>query len=101
MLAKSSFREIKETIGRYIALVLIIALGVGFFSGLKVTDPAMRQAMQQYFKDTSFYDYRLISTLGFEEEDVEYVAENVSARAVEGSVSFDVLADYADSRVVG
>ena len=97
MLAKSSFREIKETIGRYIALVLIIALGVGFFSGLKVTDPAMRQAMQQYFKDTSFYDYRLISTLGFEEEDVEYVAENVSARAVEGSVSFDVLADYADS----
>lgn len=97
MLAKSSFREIKETIGRYIALVLIIALGVGFFSGLKVTDPAMRQAMQQYFKDTSFYDYRLISTLGFEEEDVEYVAENVSARVVEGSVSFDVLADYADS----
>ncbi|SOC01198.1 ABC transporter permease [Pseudobutyrivibrio ruminis] len=97
MLAKSSFREIKETIGRYIALVLIIALGVGFFSGLKVTDPAMRQAMQQYFKDTSFYDYRLISTLGFEEEDVEYVAENVSARDVEGSVSFDVLADYADS----
>jgi putative ABC transport system permease protein len=97
MLAKSSFREIKETIGRYIALVLIIALGVGFFSGLKVTDPSMRQAMQQYFKDTSFYDYRLISTLGFEEEDVEYVAENVSARAVEGSVSFDVLADYADS----
>ncbi|WP_044933648.1 ABC transporter permease [Pseudobutyrivibrio sp. LB2011] len=97
MLAKSSFREIKETIGRYIALVLIIALGVGFFSGLKVTDPAMRQAMQQYFKDTSFYDYRLISTLGFEEEDVDYVAENVSARAVEGSISFDVLADYADS----
>ncbi len=97
MLAKSSFREIKETIGRYIALVLIIALGVGFFSGLKVTDPAMRQAMQQYFKDTSFYDYRLISTLGFEDEDVEYVAENVSARAVEGSISFDVLADYADS----
>ncbi|SEK20651.1 putative ABC transport system permease protein [Pseudobutyrivibrio ruminis] len=97
MLAKSSFREIKETIGRYIALVLIIALGVGFFSGLKVTDPAMRQAMQQYFKDTSFYDYRLISTLGFEEEDVEYVAENVSARDVEGAISFDVLADYADS----
>lgn len=97
MLAKSSFREIIETIGRYIALVLIIALGVGFFSGLKVTDPAMRQAMQQYFKDTSFYDYRLISTLGFEEEDVEYVAENVSARDVEGSISFDVLADYADS----
>ena len=97
MLAKSSIREIKETIGRYIALVLIIALGVGFFSGLKVTDPAMRQAMQQYFKDTSFYDYRLISTLGFEEEDVEYVAENVSARDVEGSISFDVLTDYADS----
>lgn len=97
MLAKSCFREIKETIGRYIALVLIIALGVGFFSGLKVTDPSMRQAMQQYFKDTSFYDYRLISTLGFEEEDAEYVAENVEARAVEGSISFDVLADYADS----
>ena len=97
MLAKSSFREIKETLGRYIALVLIIALGVGFFAGLKVTDPAMRQAMHQYLKDTSFYDFRLVSTLGFEEEDVDYVKENTNVRSVEGSIAFDVLADYEDS----
>ncbi len=94
MLVLSTFREIKETLGRYIAILLIIALGVGFFSGLKVTDPAMRQAMHQYLKDNNFYDYRLISSMGFEDEDISYIRDNLDVRSVEESVSFDVLADF-------
>lgn len=90
-------REIKETIGRYIALLLIIGLGVGFFSGLKVTDPAMRQAMHQYLSDSAFYDFRMISTLGFKDEDVELIRQNVEAKSVEGSIAFDILADYEGS----
>ena len=101
MLALSSIREIKETIGRYIALVLIIALGVGFFAGLKVTDPAMRESMLKYLTDNNFYDYRLISSLGFEEEDIEYLKEHIVARAVEESITFDIIVDVdAASHVV-
>ncbi len=90
----STLREIKETLGRYIALMMIIALGVGFFAGLKVTDPAMRTSMHKYLTENEFYDFRLISTLGFEKEDIDYLKDNLSARAVEESISFDFIADY-------
>ena len=72
------------------ALLLIVALGVGFFAGLKVTDPALRVSMHQYFKDNEFYDFRLISSLGFGEDEVQYLKDNIDARAVEESISFDV-----------
>ena len=99
-MVKLLFREIKETFGRYIALLLIIALGVGFFAGLKVTDPAMREAMYQYLTDLNFYDYRLISSLGFEDEDIDYLKDNIDARAVEASISYDIIADYNESSQV-
>lgn len=94
MLFISLLREIKETIGRFLALLLIIALGVGFFAGLKVTDPAMRTSMNDYLTDRAFFDFRLVSTLGFEGQDIEYIKNHINARAVEPSISFDVLADY-------
>lgn len=97
MLFKSTIREIKDSFGRYMALLLIIALGVGFFAGLRVTDPAMRQAMQIYLDEHQFYDFRLVSSLGFEDQDIEYLKENIEARNVEESISFDILADFDGS----
>ncbi|SHI62053.1 ABC transporter permease [Pseudobutyrivibrio xylanivorans] len=97
MLALSTFREIKQSLGRYIALLMIIAIGVGFFAGLKVTDPALRASMQQYFEDNEFYDFRLISSLGFGEDEIEYIKNNIDARYVEESIAFDVMMSYADS----
>ena len=36
MMRRTTFREIKNTFGRFAAIMAIIALGVGFFSGLKI-----------------------------------------------------------------
>ena len=58
MLLVSLLREIKETFGRFLALLLIIGLGVGFFAGLKVTDPAMRTSMHEYLKEQAFFDFQ-------------------------------------------
>ena len=69
MIWKSTFREIKESLGRFLAILAIVALGVGFFAGLKVTQPAMLKTAQRYFDKTALYDYRPISTVGFSEED--------------------------------
>ena len=49
MIWKSTFREIKESLGRFLAILAIVALGVGFFAGLKVTQPAMLKTAQRYF----------------------------------------------------
>ena len=70
-LRKTTYREIKHTFGRFFAIFAIIALGVGFFSGVRVTTPAMVHTVDVYYKDNQLFDYRLVSTLGWEEEDME------------------------------
>ena len=95
MMRKSTFREIKQSFGRYFAILAIIALGVGFFAGLKVTKPVMLNSANAYLTEKQFYDYRLLSTLGFEEEDVEALAAKEGVRAAEGAVSLDILFEDA------
>ncbi|SEA57547.1 putative ABC transport system permease protein [Pseudobutyrivibrio sp. ACV-2] len=100
MLFLSLLREIKQTLGRYLALMMIIALGVGFFAGLKVTDPAMRTSMHKYLTENEFYDFRLISSLGFEKQDIDYIKEKISARAVEEGISFDIISEVDKTQYV-
>lgn len=95
MMRKTTFREIKQSFGRYFAILAIIALGVGFFAGLKETKPVMVQSADTYLTEKQFYDYRLLSTLGFEEEDVEALAAKEGVRAAEGAVSADILFENA------
>ena len=65
------FREIRRNPGRFFAIMAIIALGVGFFAGLKVTETAMLKTGQDYLEEQKFYHFRLLSTLGLTQEDVD------------------------------
>ena len=65
-LQKSSLREIRKSLGRYLAILAIVALGVGFFCGLRVCRDAMVETGDDYLDRQSMYDYRLISTVGFD-----------------------------------
>lgn len=95
MMKRNTFREIKKSFGRYFAILAIIALGVAFFSGLKITQSVMVHSADVYLKNLQFYDYRLVSTLGFTEENVEALAEKEDVRAAEGAISAEVL--YKDA----
>ncbi len=88
---KTTFREIKSSLGRFMAIFAIIALGVGFFAGLKVTKEAMLATVRGYLNHYGFYDFRLASTLGFDQENVDALAGAKDVAAAEGSVSFDIL----------
>lgn len=88
---KTTVREIGHSLGRYLAMMAIIALGVGFFSGLKAIKPAMIDMANRYFKEEQLFDLRLLSTLGFQKEDVEAFGSKEQVRAVEGAVSTDAL----------
>lgn len=90
-LNKSTFREIRSSLGRFMAILAIIGLGVGFFAGLKIARQAMVATVGDYLEQHTFYDYRILSTMGFEQESVDYLAGLESAAAVEGSLSFDVI----------
>lgn len=91
MLKKSTFREIKGSLGRYIAILAIVALGVGFFSGLKVTREAMVKTTDAYLTNSNFFDYQVMNTLGFEKVDVKALGNEPAVETAEGSVSTDIL----------
>lgn len=88
---KNIFRTIKKSLGRYMAIFAIIALGVGFFSGLKSSKPAMMKTGQEYVREQNLYDYRLISTWGFDEDEVEAIKALSGVQAAEGAVSEDFI----------
>lgn len=90
-LTKSSFREIKQSFGQFIAILAIIALGVGFFAGLKVCKPAMLETAQTYLNETQLYDYKMVSTLGFTEENLDTFQRTGETKAFEGAITHDAL----------
>lgn len=94
MMKKTTLREIRQSLGRYLAIFAIVALGVGFFAGLRITKSVMVESADRYLKEKQLYDYRLLSTLGFEAEDVDALAEKEDVRSVEGAVAADII--YVD-----
>lgn len=91
ILITSTFREIKKSLGRYLAILTIIALGVGFFAGLRICRPMLVDSADEYFRRQNFYDYRVISTIGFSEDNVLSLAEQTPIHAAEGGCYEDVL----------
>ena len=86
-------REIRKSLGRYLAILAIVALGVGFFCGLRVCRDAMVETGDDYLDRQSMYDYRLVSTVGFDTEDAEAFAGISGVTAAAGAVSQDALVD--------
>lgn len=66
-LIKNALRDIKKSKGRFLSIVVIIALGVAFFFGFKMAPESMRLTADKYYDDYNMMDIRLISTLGLTE----------------------------------
>lgn len=91
MMRKTTVREIRKSFGRFFAIFAIVALGVGFFSGVKVTKQTMLHIANRYFLDNNFFDFRLLSTIGFQEKEVEEFLKQSNVMAAVGAYSTDVL----------
>ncbi len=88
---KTTLREIKGSFSRWIAILAICMLGVGFFCGLKVCKEAFILTGDTFLSDNCFYDYELISTLGLEEKDVAKFQDLEGIAKARGSYSSDAL----------
>ncbi|SHM72286.1 FtsX-like permease family protein [Ruminococcus flavefaciens] len=89
---KTTLREIRGTFGRFFAIMAIIALGVGFFTGVRITTPAMVNTVNSFLAEKQLYDYRLLSTLGWQEDDIADFKSRPDVRAAEGAYSLDIMA---------
>lgn len=90
-LIKNTFREIRNSKARFISIMAIIALGVGFFSGIKATVPSMYNLAETYYSEQNLMDYRLVSTVGFDEDDIEAISKVKGVTSVMPSYYCDVL----------
>ena len=88
---KSTVREMKNSFGRYLAILIIIALGVGFFAGLRTCRPALTETAGEYFETQNFYDFRFLSSLGFSKDSTAAFSEEEQISQIEGALYEDVL----------
>ena len=45
------FREIKNSLNRYLSILFIVALGVAFYTGIRSSEPDMKQTADTYLDD--------------------------------------------------
>lgn len=94
-LMKDSVKEIKNTYRRFLSILLMAFLGVGFFAGIRATSPDMVDTIDKYYDEQNVYDIQVISTLGLTEEDlneiskVENVEEAIGTYENDGKVEID------------
>lgn len=95
-LNKDILRDILKSKGRYFSIMLIVALGVAFFSGIKVSPMVMRNTVDHYYDDYNFMDVEVISTLGLTDSDVEAIKKLDSVEGVFPTYSMDVITNVKD-----
>ena len=93
---KDSFKRLYKTANRFIAIMLITAIGVAFFTGLRSTAPSMEKTLDEYYQNHSFMDLKVVSTTGFSDADRARVEELSSVEVAELSKSFDAIVRLDD-----
>lgn len=97
---KDTFREIRKTKGRFIAIFAIVAIGVAFFAGIMASAPTMRYTADRYFDDHNLMDYRILSNFGITEEDVAAIQQIEGVEGIEAAYNTDVLVNVGKTESV-
>ena len=69
-LFKNNLKSIYKTRRRFISILVMAFLGVGFFAGLVATSPDMLDSLDKYADSSNLYDINIISTLGLTDDDI-------------------------------
>lgn len=99
-LLKDTIREIKGSFGRFFSIMMIVAIGVAFYAGVKASIPDMKYTADQYFDDYHLMDIRLLSTYGFNAQDVEAIAQSEGIEGVFATNTVDALTNIDMTQMV-
>ena len=94
-LLKDSIKEIKNTYKRFLSILVMAFLGVGFFAGMRAASPDMVDTIDQYYKESQVYDIKILSTLGLTNDDIDAISEideienTVGTYETEGKIEID------------
>ena len=98
-LRKDFYMEIRRSLGRFMSIFFIVAIGCSFFSGIRASEPDMRYSGDAYFDEKNMMDIEVISTLGLTDDDLQAIKDVDGVSAAEGSYSVDVLCSEGDNQI--
>ena len=70
LLLKNTFKKIGKSIGRFLSIMLIIALGISVFMGLRESTAGMLYTADNYYDSNNLMDFKITSTYGLTNDDV-------------------------------
>ena len=100
VLFKYSIKEIFVNRKRFISIMLMALLGVGFFAGLVASGPDMRDSLDKFLDDTNTYDINIVSTLGLTDNDINEIKKINNTENVYGIYSKDISFKTDDKEFV-
>ena len=89
---KEVVRSITHSLGRFLAIAIIAALGCGFYAGLRLTGPDMRLAGDTYYDATNLCDLRVVSSLGFTDDQIDEISQVEGVSGFMPAYESDVIA---------
>lgn len=90
-LKKDFRREIKKNFSRFISILLIVVLGVAFYSGIRSSMPAMQMSADAIYDKQNVMDIRVVSPLGLTDGDLKAISAIDGVSKIEGSYTTDFL----------
>ena len=90
---KDFYMEIRKSLGRFLSILFIVALGVAFFSGIRASEPSMRITGDRYFDQEELMDIQALSTFGITDDDIDAIEAVEGVERVEGAYSADMLCE--------
>lgn len=97
---KNLLRDIKGSLSRFLSIVIIISVGVAFYSGVRATSPDMKKSADYYFNKNNLMDFKLISTLGLTKNDISEVEKIKGITKVQGTYSVDATIEQDQHSLV-
>lgn len=99
-LYKDAVKEIKNTYKRFISILLMAFLGVGFFAGIRATSPDMVNTLHTYYEAQNVYDIQVLSTLGLTQEDVDAIKQIDGVKDVDGTYETDAIIEIEQAEII-
>lgn len=69
-LLKHIFMKIKDNYKRFLSLICMAFLGVGFYAGIQSSSPDMLKTLDNFYDENNVYDISVISNVGLTEDDL-------------------------------
>lgn len=95
---KNNFKVIFKTRRRFLSILVMAFLGVGFFAGLVATGPDMQDTLDKYVDSSNMFDIDIVSTLGLTDDDIDVIKNIDGISEVYGLQTKDTIVSIEEEQ---